>query len=301
MTGARFGYREGVDGLLRIAAAQYAPRVGELEWNRAEAVRQATAAAEQGARLIVLPELASSGYVFNSKDEAAATSEPVDGPFTAALHDVCTRYGCVAVAGFNEHAQTVRHNSAVVVGPAGPLAVYRKLHLFNDEQTWFAPGDGLVVADTPVGHVGVVICYDLRFPEAARALALAGAAIIAVPTNWVASFKRTVWDERGYCQGDYLAIATAGQNGVVIACADRVGVERDVRFIGASIIVGPDGWPVAGPASAADDELLIADVDMDDIARMRRSTPRNHLLNDRRPDAYTVRATRGTESVSARG
>ena len=299
MTGARFGYRDRVSHPLRIAAAQYAPRVGEVEWNRAEAVRQATAAAERGARLIVLPELASSGYVFTSTDEAAATSEPVDGPFTAALQGVCARFACVVVAGFNEHAQTVRHNSAVVIGPAGPLGVYRKLHLFNDEQTWFAPGEGLIVTDTPAGRVGVVICYDLRFPEAARALALAGAEIIAVPTNWVASFKRTVWDDRGYCQGDYLAMATAGQNGVAIACADRVGVERDVRFIGASIIVGPDGWPVAGPASANDDELLVGDVDMDDIATMRRSTPRNHLLNDRRPDAYSVRAIRGTESVPA--
>lgn len=297
MTGARFGYRDRVSHPLRIAAAQYAPRVGEVEWNRAEAVRQATAAAERGARLIVLPELASSGYVFTSTDEAAATSEPVDGPFTAALQAVCARFACVVVAGFNECAQTGRHNSAVVIGPAGPLGVYRKLHLFNDEQTWFAPGEGLIVTDTPAGRVGVVICYDLRFPEAARALALAGAEIIAVPTNWVASFKRTVWDDRGYCQGDYLAMATAGQNGVAIACADRVGVEREVRFIGASIIVGPDGWPAAGPASANDAELLVADVDMDDIAAMRCSTPRNHLLNDRRPDAYSVRTTRGTESV----
>jgi N-carbamoylputrescine amidase len=297
VTGARFGYRDRVSHPLRIAVAQYAPRVGEVEWNRAEAVRQATAAAERGAQLIVLPELASSGYVFTSTDEAAATSEPVDGPFTAALQGVCARFACVVVAGFNEHAQTVRHNSAVVIGPAGPLGVYRKLHLFNDEQTWFGPGEGLIVTDTPAGQVGVVICYDLRFPEAARALALAGAEIIAVPTNWVASFKRTVWDNRGYCQGDYLAMATAGQNGVAIACADRVGVEREVRFIGASIIVGPDGWPAAGPASAHDAELLVADVDMDDIAAMRRSTPRNHLLNDRRPDAYSVRTTRGTESV----
>jgi predicted amidohydrolase len=114
----------------------------------------------------------------------------------------------------------------------------------------------------------------------------------------VASFKRTVWDDRGYVQGDYLAMATAGQNGVAIACADRVGVERDVRFIGASIIVGPDGWPLAGPASATDDELLLADVDLD-IETARRSTPRNHLLSDRRPDAYSVRASRGTETVPA--
>jgi predicted amidohydrolase len=168
---------------VRIAVAQYAPRLGELDWNRAEAVRYATTAAERGARLIVLPELASSGYVFHSTEEAKAASETVGGPFTTALHDLCARFDCVIVAGFSEHADLARHNSAVVVGPAGPLGVYRKVHLFNDEQSWFLPGDGLVVAETPVGKVGVLICYDLRFPEAARELTLAGAEFIAVPTN----------------------------------------------------------------------------------------------------------------------
>ena len=282
---------------MNVAVAQYAPRIGDVEWNRAEAVRQATDAAERGARLIVLPELASSGYVFAGEPEAAATAEAPDGPFASALQRACAPYGCVIVAGFNERAGPNRHNSAVVVGADGPLAVYRKLHLFNDEQSWFAPGGELVVADTPVGRVGVLICYDLRFPEAARALTLAGAELIAVPTNWVASFKATVWDERGYCQGDYLAMATAGQNGVAIACADRVGVEREVQFIGASVIVGPDGWPQAGPASRTESELLQAEIDLDGVHRARRSTPRNHLLDDRRPDAYHVRVAGGAAPV----
>lgn len=297
MSPAWLRYRDRVPRNVRIAAAQYAPRIGELAWNRAEAVRQATAAAERGATLIVLPELASSGYVFRSDDEAAEASEPAAGPFTTALHQVCARFGCVVVAGFNERDGSRRHNSAVVVAADGPLAVYRKLHLFNDEKSWFAPGEELVVADTPVGRIGVVICYDLRFPEAARALALGGAELIAVPTNWVAAFKNTVWDERGYVQGDYLAMATAGQNGVAIACADRIGVERDIEFIGASIIVGPDGWPLAGPAEKDTPELLVADMDRDAIEQARDSTPRNHLLNDRRPDTYRVRLSSGIASV----
>jgi predicted amidohydrolase len=284
---------------VRVAAAQYAPRLGELEWNRAEAVRQSAAAAERGATVIVLPELASSGYVFRSEAEAAAASEPVGGPFTSALHAVCARFGCVIVAGFNERDGSRRHNSAVVVGSDGPVGVYRKLHLFNDEKSWFAPGDDLLVTDTPAGRIGVVICYDLRFPEAARALALAGAELIAVPTNWVAAFKNTVWDERGYCQGDYLAMATAGQSGIAIVCADRIGVEREVAFIGASIIVGPDGWPLAGPAGRDNAELLVADLDRERIQGARASTPRNHLLNDRRPDTYRVRSSSGVASVPA--
>lgn len=273
---------------VRIAVAQYEPRVGDLEGNRARAEHWVMEATGRGANLVVLPELASSGYVFAGEDEAAATAESTNGPFVRTLEGLCRRTGSVVVAGLNELDGAARHNSAVLVGPDGHLATYRKLHLFNDEKSWFTPGDGLTVAETPVGFVGMVVCYDLRFPEAVRALALAGAEIVAVPTNWVASFKRTVWDQRGYCQGDYLAMASAGQNGVVVACADRVGVEREVRFIGASIIVGPEGWPLAGPAGGDSTELLIGDTDLDDIERFRRSTPRNHLLSDRRPDAYHV-------------
>lgn len=277
---------------VRIAVAQYEPHVGDLEGNRARAEHWVTEATGRGASLVVLPELASSGYVFADEGEAVATAEPTTGPFVRTLEALSRRTGCVVVAGLNELAGRARHNSAVLIGPDGYVATYRKLHLFNDEQSWFAPGAGLTVVETPVGVVGMAVCYDLRFPEAVRAMALAGAEIIAVPTNWVASFKHTVWDERGYCQGDYLAMASAGQNGVVVACADRVGVEREVRFIGASIIVGPEGWPIAGPAGGESIDLLIGDADLDDIERFRRSTPRNHLLSDRRPDAYHVTVQR---------
>jgi predicted amidohydrolase len=285
---------------VRIAVAQYEPHVGELDGNLAQAVRWATAAATEGADLIVLPELASSGYVFRDAEEAQRCAEdPDDGPTVRALRDVCAAHGCHIVAGLNERDGDCRHNSAILVGTDGRLATYRKLHLYFDEQSWFEAGDELPIVDLPFGKVGIIICYDLWFPEPARVLALAGAEIIAVPTNWVASFKRTVWDDRGYCQGDYVAIATAAQNGVVMACADRIGVERDVTFIGASIIVGADGWPVAGPAGKADEELLIAEVDLDSVDRARHRTPRNHLLSDRRPDAYRASAGRAAPATRA--
>jgi predicted amidohydrolase len=285
---------------VRIAVAQYEPHVGELDGNLAQAVRWATAAATVGADLIVLPELASSGYVFRDAEEAQRCAEdPDDGPTVRALRDVCAAHGCHIVAGLNERDGDCRHNSAILVGTDGRLATYRKLHLYFDEQSWFEAGDELPIVDLPFGKVGIIICYDLWFPEPARVLALAGAEIIAVPTNWVASFKRTVWDDRGYCQGDYVAIATAAQNGVVMACADRIGVERDVTFIGASIIVGADGWPVAGPAGKADEELLIAEVDLDSVDRARHRTPRNHLLSDRRPDAYRASAGRAAPATRA--
>ena len=274
---------------VRIAVAQYGPHVGDLEGNLAAAVSWAERAAEQEVDLLVLPELASSGYVFASEEEAARTAEPAaDGPLVGALTAVCAAHDMHVVVGLNEADGGSRHNSAVIIGPGGPLATYRKLHLFNDEQSWFQPGRELPVVDLPFGRVGMIICYDLWFPEAARALALAGAEIIAVPTNWVASFRRKLFDDAGNCQGNIAAMATAGQNAVVVACADRVGVEREVCFLGASLIVGADGWPVAGPAGQTEEEILLADIDLDSVAAARRRTPRNHLLEDRRPDSYNA-------------
>jgi predicted amidohydrolase len=289
--------------VVRIAVCQYAPWVGELEYNRQQAVHWARAAASQGADLCVLPELAGSGYTFQSVSEAAAAAEDADhGPTVAALVAVAHESGMHIVCGIDERNDDCRHNSAVLLGPSGRLATYRKLHLFHDEQSWFTPGDALPVVDLPFGRVGMVICYDLWFPEAVRALALAGADVVAVPTNWVASFKRTVYDDRGYCQGDYVAMASAAQNGVVMACADRIGEERGLTFLGASIIVGADGWPVAGPAPAAEEALLVADVDLGSVALARRRTPRNDLLGDRRPAAYNaVPVSAPTSSSDPRG
>jgi N-carbamoylputrescine amidase len=274
---------------IRVAAAQYEPRVGDPDHNLSEAIRWAEEAMGQGAQLVVLPELASSGYVFEGESEADLSAEsPTTGPIVRGLRDVCAAHDAYVVTGINERAGDCRYNSAVVIGPNGLMATYRKLHLFYDEKSWFHPGAQLTVVDLPFGRLGMIICFDLWFPEPARALALAGAEIIAVPTNWVASFKRTVWDDRGYCQGDYVAMATAAQNSVVMVCADRVGVERGTTFLGASIIVGPDGWPIAGPASRDQAELLTADVDLDDVELARQRTPRNDLLEDRRTGAYTV-------------
>jgi predicted amidohydrolase len=275
--------------MVRVAVAQYAPHIGDVDANRAAAVGWAGRAAGEGVDLLVLPELASSGYVFASETEAAATAEdPHHGALVEALTEVCAGSGMHCVVGLNERDGEVRHNSAVVVGPQGHVTTYRKLHLFNDEKSWFEPGGDLPVVELPFGRVGMIICFDLWFPEAARALALAGAEIIAVPTNWVASFRRRVYDDAGYCLGDIVAMATAGQNAVFVACADRVGVERDVRFLGCSVIVGPDGWPIQGPAGHEEESLLVADVDLDDLASARRRTPRNDLFGDRRPDSYNA-------------
>jgi N-carbamoylputrescine amidase len=285
---------------LRIAVAQYAPSVGDPEHNLTAATHWARAAADAGAQLAVLPELATSGYTFTSEAEAERLAEvPGEGPVTSALATICAQSGMHVVIGVDERgAGGARHNSAVVVGPEGVVATYRKLHLFHDEQTWFTPGEDLPVVDLPWGRLGMIVCFDIWFPEPTRALALAGAEVIACPTNWVSSFKRQVYDERGWCQGDYMAVARAAENGAVVACADRIGEERGLRFLGASIIVGADGWPVAGPAAPDTDALLVADVDLASVEAARQRTPRNHLLGDRRA-SYPTALTAGGETMSS--
>ena len=134
-------YREQVSRSVRVAAAQYAPAVGAVGANRAAAVAWTEGAAAEGADLIVLPELASSGYVFNDDSEAERASEETDGPLVTALGEVCACNDCYVVCGLNERSATARYNSAVLVGPSGLMATYRKVHLFHDEQSWFSAGE----------------------------------------------------------------------------------------------------------------------------------------------------------------
>jgi predicted amidohydrolase len=272
---------------LSAAACQYAPSVGDVSGNRLLAERWMRRAAAEGARLIVLPELAASGYTFRSQEEAASCSEGRDGPTVSGWVELCRELDVCLVAGFAEADGDRRYNSAAVVGPSGLLGVYRKAHLFNDEKSFFAPGDsGFLVFDLGLCRVGVLICYDLWFPEAARVLTLRGAEVVAVPTNWVANFRSPAVDGRGWTMGDYASVGVATQNQVFVVAADRIGSERGVEFVGCSCAVAPNGAMLAGPADPAEEQLLVVELDLDWVARARQRTPRNHTLEDRRPELY---------------
>ena len=272
---------------LIAAACQYAPTVGDLAGNRARAERWIRQAASQGARLVVLPELAASGYTFQSQEEAAACAEPQDGPTVSGWIELCRELELHLVAGFAEVEGGRRFNSAAVVGPAGLLGVYRKAHLFNDEKSYFEPGDsGFLVFDAGAYRLGVLICYDLWFPEAARVLALGGADVVAVPTNWVSNFRSPSVDDRGWTMGDYASVGVATQNQVFVVAADRIGSERGVDFVGCSCAVAPNGTMLAGPAPVHEEQLLVVQLDLEWVERARQRTPRNHTLDDRRPDLY---------------
>ena len=273
--------------LLKVAVCQYAPQLGDPEGNAKRGSKWIARAADAGAKLIVLPELASSGYAFASDGEADLAAQDVGGPCLARWGESCRDRGVFVAAGFCERGAAGRFNSAALLGPDGVIGVYRKAHLFYDEQSYFEPGDsGFPVFDLPFGKVGMLVCYDLWFPEAARVLALAGADVICVPTNWVANFRRRVADERGWIMGNYASVAVATQNQVFVAAADRIGLEREIEFIGSSCIVGPDGWMLAGPAARGDEALLLADLDLRQAAVRKQRTPRNHAFGDRRPELY---------------
>ncbi|MES1931841.1 nitrilase/cyanide hydratase and apolipoprotein N-acyltransferase [Salinisphaera shabanensis T35B1] len=271
---------------VKIACIQMEPIVGDKAGNIEKSLAHIHEAADAGAQLIVLPELCNSGYVFESKEETRALAEPVPGGETvAAWAQAAAERDLHIVAGINEIDGDDLFNSAVAIGPQGYLGTFRKVHLWNQENAFFTPGDrGFPVFDTPLGRIGALICYDGWFPESYRECALQGADIVCVPTNWVPINGQ---DENRKAMANILTMAAAHSNSVFVACADRVGTERGQPFIGQSLIVSYTGWPIGGPASPTDEQIVYADVDLDDPARRSAWNEYNqNPLGDRRPPEY---------------
>jgi len=267
-----------------VAACQLGLAVGESGANLAAAAAAIAAAAGHGAELVVLPELCDSGYVFTDAVEARALASPADGsPALREWQALAARYGLTIVGGFCELGEEgLVYNSAAVVGPDGPLAVYRKAHLWDAEKLVFTPGDAPPpVVDLPFGRVGLMICYDLEFPEWVRLPALAGADLIAAPVNWPAMPVPA-----GERPCDVVRVqADACVNGVFIAVADRCWAERGVSWVGGTVIVGPDGYPLAGPVTSDDPAVLVASCDLA-RARNKQVSKHNDVIADRRPLLY---------------
>jgi predicted amidohydrolase len=276
--------KTGMPGTL-VASVQMESLMGDKAANLARSIDLVEQAAARGAKLVVLPELANTGYMFDSREEALALSEPVPaGDSAQAWIALAQRLGIYLVAGIAEREGELLYNAALIAGPEGYLGTYRKLHLWGDENRFFAPGNlGLPIFETAFGRLGVAICYDGWFPEVYRLLAMRGVDIVAVPTNWVPMPGQT---RDGPAMAHSLTIAGAHSNGLVIVCADRIGVERGQPFVGRSLIAGSQGWILAGPASVDQEEVLVAEVDVDAVRRGRQLNAFNHVLNDRRSDLY---------------
>ncbi|MEA2249538.1 MAG: hypothetical protein QOH46_4067 [Solirubrobacteraceae bacterium] len=270
-------------GLAQVTGAAYA-----AQENRALSVRAARELFGRGADLVVLPELIVSGYALD-RDALAELAEPLDGPTTAAWTEVAAETGGHLAGGFCERDGDALFNTAVVVGPEGVLLHYRKLQLFREEKHAFTPGDlGLPVVVTPLGTLGVCLCYDLRFPEIARILALKGAELICVPTAWVAGFDRMRWDADGFATQARNALLQANLNQAFIACASQAGARHGFEFLGSSLLCDPYGRPLLGPLPGDADELACATVDLEEAARALQREPLVDPRSDRRTDVYAL-------------
>jgi len=268
---------------VRIACAQLALRVGDPGSNLELIKNTIRARGAVETQVVLFPELASSGYVFESLDEARSCSEPADGPTVSAWAVGAAHFGMVVIGGFAELGDDGSlYNSAAVVGPDGVLAVYRKTHLWDREKLWFSPGsEPPPVVETPFGRIGVAVCYDLYFPELTRGLALSGADLIALPAN-LPLFPRPEGERPVEIA---LAQATAHVNKVWVAVCDRAGPERGVEWTGASCIVDPDGWLAAGPVRDYGFGLIGADCELE-RSRDKSWGEHNDVREDMRPELY---------------
>lgn len=272
--------RELTIGIAQITSAQ--DRAGSLELS----LEAAGDLFRRGAGLVVLPELIVPGYLLE-REYLEAGADPLDGPVTRAWHELAVKCDGYIAAGFCERDGERLYNTAVLIGPEGIALHYRKLHRFAGEKEIFTPGDlGLPVAHTDVGVIGLCVCYDLRFVETVRILALQGAELVCVPTAWLPGFDQQRWDSEGYSPQARGAVLQANLDQVHIACASQAGPAHGVHFLGSSVLCDPYGAVPLGPLSGDESALALVTVD---LAAVARAHDRDALINpfeDRRSDVY---------------
>ncbi|MFQ5693196.1 MAG: nitrilase-related carbon-nitrogen hydrolase [Nitrospinota bacterium] len=253
----------------------------DKERNLKKALELGDLAAEQGARLICFQELFHTHWFPRNTDpEARDLAEPIPGPTTETLAEAARRWDAAVVAPLYERDGEGRgFNAAAVLDARGELrGVYRKVHVPHvplwEERSYFEPGDaGFPVFDVGVARVGVLICWDVFFPEGARALALGGAQIIVAPT--AAAFA-------SHLRWETVLRAHAITNGVYVLRVNRVGSEEEHDFYGSSFCVDPEGELACAP-SGITDGVVVADVDLGRIDHARSEWT---YLDDRRPETY---------------
>ncbi|MGP5569755.1 nitrilase family protein [Pseudomonas helleri] len=274
---------------VRVAVVQFDPQVGiqHSQANLEHSLELAREAAINGANLIVLPELANTGYLFGTRQEAFLHAELIpEGPSMQAWLDFARKHQVYLAAGLAEQDGVQLFDSAVLVGPGGFIGKYRKAHLWNREKLWFTPGNlGFPVFDTPIGRIGLLICWDIWFPEVPRLLSLQGADIICSLNNWIWT-PPPLFDDSGKCMASYLTMTAAHANNVFIAAANRIGEEQGERYLGCSLITGTNGWPIGKVASADEQTILYADIDLTSARSAPIWNSLNDLHRDRRVDVY---------------
>jgi 5-aminopentanamidase len=218
-----------------VAVAQAPVTLGEVAFNLAGMALWMEEAASKGAKLLVFPECYLSGYMFDTRDAAFRSAIQRDGEELKAVRDFCSNFDIEVVVGFLERSGDRLYNSAAVIGPLGIVGIHRKRHLpFLGADRFVAEPEDIAPAvfETRVGRVGVAICYEIRFPEVFRTLALENADFIALPTNWLG---------QSALLADYFTRVRAAENFVYLLVSNRSDHEGDAEFIGKSQIVDPLG------------------------------------------------------------
>ncbi|MCS7015890.1 MAG: carbon-nitrogen hydrolase family protein [Gemmatales bacterium] len=268
----------------KVAAVQmnvhFADKVRNLQRLR-QAIREA---AQEHAHLVIFPECSLTGYVFEEKAAALEVAEPIPGPSTVELSLLCRENGLYVIYGLLERDQDHLYNSCVLLGPEGLLASYRKIHLpFIGVDRFATAGDRpFAVQELPGLRLGMHICYDGSFPESARVMALLGADLIVLVTNW---------PHTAACSAQCIPMCRAMENHVYFAAVNRVGEEGGFRFLGWSRIAAPTGETLA-IAEHDQETILYAEIEPR-LARQKHRilVPGKHEINriaDRRPHFYTL-------------
>ncbi len=265
---------------MKVAAVQMDVKILDKGYNLEKILQNLETAARAGAKLVIFPECALSGYCFSSLEEARPFAETVPGPASQKIAAITKQFDCTAVIGLLERDGDRIYNAAAVVAPDGVLGTHRKIHLLCLGIDRFdAPGDKpFPVFNTPHGRVGINICYDCSFPESGRVLKLKGAQILAVPTNWPIGSDT-----------QYTPPARAIENHIHVIAADRVGEERGFRFAGRSKIIDFAG-KVLAEAGETEETILYGEIDVAaaDNNRVIRVPGEWELdrIAARRPDMY---------------
>ncbi|MER7827403.1 MULTISPECIES: carbon-nitrogen hydrolase family protein [unclassified Streptomyces] len=259
---------------LRTALLQSSGVLGDTAENLKALDEAAARAAQSGAGLLVTSEMFLTGYALDLQD-IPGLAEPADGPSAQAIGEIARRHGVAVLYGYPEGADGVVYNAAQLIGPDGAaLANYRKTHLFGCfEQDAFTPGDTPVVqADLNGLRIGIMICYDVEFPENVRAHALAGTDLLLVPTAQMHPFQFVA---------EQLVPVRAFENQMYIAYVNRTGPEGEFEFVGLSCLASPDG--VTRTRAGRGEELVFGEADPELLSASRENNP---YLRDRRPGLY---------------
>lgn len=265
-----------------VASCQFYPEFKNPQKNTQRISEIISRSASEGAKVIVFPECALTGYCFSSKQEACENALKINDECILSIQKTCERENILSIVGFAEKENNNLYNSAAIIAPSGLLGVYRKTHLpFLGLDKFVTRGDALPVYEFENLKFGVLICYDVRIPEAARILALNGAQIIFVPTNW---------PEGAQSASDLVCPTRAIENHLFIVSSNRVGIEQGFKFIGKSKIIAPGGQIV----SAADHEeetIIFADINPE-LANNKHIVKKPgeyemQLFESRRPELYS--------------